>query len=93
MMRKYEPLGFFLKDLAKNEFKCTFKDVEIIIGSQLPKSARTHKVWWANHSTHSQAVYGWLCVGWKIRYVDIKNEIVEFSTIKKVRTSTKQQNY
>ncbi len=82
-MRKYQKLSLFLKNREEKQFKCNFKDIENILGESLPKSARAYRVWWANHSSHIQAVDGWLNIGWKVRKVDMKNEVVEFSTIKK----------
>lgn len=57
-----------------------FTEIEKIIGFQLPKSAYTHRAWWANPSSpkdhpHAQA---WITSGWFVDVVDKKNKIVHF---------------
>lgn len=77
-MGKYDPLGEFLKQQNKPYIKLSFKDIEEIIESRLPKSAYTYRAWWANDNTHIQARNGWLTVGYRVRYVDLERGVVEF---------------
>ncbi|WP_048160006.1 DUF7662 domain-containing protein [Thermococcus barophilus] len=82
---KYSPLGEYLSKIAKDTVVLRFRDIERIIGKELPPAARTYKAWWANDKKHPQAVHGWLKAGWRIRHVDLRDEIVWFEKIQKNR--------
>lgn len=64
-MAKYDPLGKWLSEQTANTCTPTFNQVEKIIGGALPESATTHRTWWANHRSHSQA-QSWMSAGWKV---------------------------
>jgi hypothetical protein len=78
---KYENLTVHLVEATPGEspLTLTFKQIEKIIGSQLPDSARRYQAWWANQSGkgHSQA-YSWACAGWRTSDLDLENETVTF---------------
>lgn len=60
----------------------SFNQIEEIIGSDLPPSARIRRVWWANDSighSHSQL---WLEAGWRTTYVNLTEGKVTFSRVK-----------
>jgi CBS domain-containing protein len=60
----------------------TFNQIEEIINSDLPLSARKYKAWWANDSiehTHSQL---WLDAGWRTTYINLTEGRVTFTRIK-----------
>lgn len=60
----------------------TFNQIEEIIGSNLPDSARVFRAWWANDSvghTHSQL---WLEAGWRTTYINLTEGRVTFSRIR-----------
>ncbi len=79
-MSKYEPLSLFLSKVKENQITLTFKEVEKILGFDLPYSARTHRAWWSNDAKHNvSSVYGWMAAHWKVVYVDLHNEIVSFT--------------
>ena len=66
-MRKYDPLAKYLEEHPGGYCTLTFHEVEGIIGTTLPDSARkpgNYEAWWANDETHSQAS-GWMRAGWK----------------------------
>jgi len=57
---KYQELENHLRDIAKDKLSISlsFKQIEDILGFDLPKSARTHRAWWGNEidtSSRSQA--------------------------------------
>jgi hypothetical protein len=54
-----------------------FSQLEEILGSRLPLSARVFRGWWANDLTHTQAK-AWLAAGWKTGEVGIKDRRVQF---------------
>jgi len=43
----------------------------------LPRSAFAHRAWWANTSSHAQAL-AWLSAGWKVEHVDLTGKAVDF---------------
>jgi CBS domain-containing protein len=60
----------------------SFSEIEEIIGSDLPDSARVFRAWWANDSvghSHSQL---WLAAGWRTTYVNLNEGKVTFSRIR-----------
>lgn len=60
----------------------TFNQVEEIIETDLPASARNHRAWWANDSvghSHSQL---WLEAGWRTTYINLTEGKITFSRIR-----------
>ena len=76
-MAKYDPLERYLS--AQPDVGCTltFSQIEEIIGAPLPPSARRHKSWWGNDSTHVQA-QTWMGVGWMTDPPRLDEETVLF---------------
>jgi hypothetical protein len=76
---KYAPLRRFLEmvPLSESVKSLTFSQVEGIIGSRLPRSARAHRPWWANTRSHVQAD-AWLDAGWKVDSASLRGETVMF---------------
>lgn len=56
-MGKYDALCGHLRRQTSDEFEVTFRDIELVIGAMLPKSAERPQ-WWANladpNTTHIQ---------------------------------------
>jgi len=78
-MGKYSKLGVYLQNSPDSIVKLTFKDVENILGFNLPASAKEHQAWWANSGgSHTQAIDGWLSMGWKAS-VDLNEQFVIFT--------------
>ncbi len=81
-MSKYDPLQIFLADLppSQQEVTLTFKLIEEIIESGLPKSAYLYKSWWSNEKlgNHSQAEC-WLNARWKVETVDLEKHWVRYT--------------
>jgi mRNA-degrading endonuclease RelE of RelBE toxin-antitoxin system len=82
--RKYYPLGQFLFGRREVEVQLTFSQLEEIIGTPLPPSARRYRAWWGNerNSRHPQAI-AWLGTGWQTRGVQMKAESVSFVRVTK----------
>ncbi len=74
---KYAVLHRHLTGLNKDEWHTTFRDVEVVLGSALPRSARRHQAWWSNTTTHSHAK-SWLRAGWRTRDVNLDHETLLF---------------
>ena len=78
MTSKYEPLRQFLQRQQTNSLRCTFAQVESVLGFKLPNSARVYAPWWANvGGSHVQA-QAWMSAGWRTSQVDIPGERVTF---------------
>lgn len=71
-MTKYELLRKYLKSKAK--ITLTYAEIENILGFKLPDSAYTHKVWWSNHPSHTQAL-AWLEAGWNVQHVELGESV------------------
>lgn len=88
-MGKYSKLGVYLQKSNENIVKLTFKEIENILGYNLPMSARKYQAWWANNGdSHTHAVDGWLAMGWKAK-VDLNEDLAIFT--KKRHVEVKQQ--
>jgi hypothetical protein len=73
-MEKYISLYRFLSKRTSARMTLTFAEIERIIGSNLPESARKYSAWWSNSHTnahpHSRS---WLNAGYKT--ADVANGI------------------
>lgn len=78
-MTKYSALSQYLSGLSANTASLTFREIEEIIGNQLPSSAFKHHAWWANESdgTHTWA-HLWQAAGWLRDSVNFEQRIVTF---------------
>ena len=73
---KYHRLYRHLCNLPSREWRTTFREIESIIGFELPASARLHRPWWENQrggNGHSQAL-AWSVAGWETAEVDMDAE-------------------
>jgi len=80
---KYTPLIYHLQNSSGKEdrIKLTFDEINSILDGQLPPSARTHKVWWANDSVGHVQSQLWLEAGWRTSFVNMLEETVVFTRI------------
>lgn len=74
---KYALLQEWLEKQDEKIIRVSFEDIQTLLGTELPASARNHRSWWANDHTHSQAL-AWLQAGWKIEDIQIAEETVVF---------------
>lgn len=73
---KYRALYTYLCSLTGSEWRTTFNEIESIVGSPLPASARLHRPWWSNQkggSGHSQSL-AWTVAGWETAEVNLEAE-------------------
>lgn len=82
-MGKYDGLGRYFKEEREEKKTLRFNEIEDILGFSLPRSARTHRPWWANDETHVQAKDGWLAAGWEVQSVDVRAEVATFHKVTK----------
>ena len=89
-MGKYDPLARYLAERPGAICSLTFRQVERIIGTALPDSARkprNYQSWWANDKTHVQAA-SWLDTGWNTNgKPDLAEERIRFVRIENNRRS------
>lgn len=78
--KKYSPLSAYLLNSNKKNIELKFSDIENILKFELPASARLHRPFWANSTTHSMAL-SWLSIGYKTNRVDIDEETVSFEKV------------
>ncbi|NOX73010.1 MAG: hypothetical protein GXP03_05120 [Alphaproteobacteria bacterium] len=77
-MGKYEPLGQHLERSGKLNIPLTFEEIEAIIDSALPVSARKYPAWWSNNPTGHVNSAAWLGAGYKATKVNIEAEELVF---------------
>ncbi len=75
---KYERLNEFLERQSASEVPMTFAEIEGLIGSSLPASARKHRPWWSNNPSNSVITHAWLKAGFKTERVDMGGERLVF---------------
>lgn len=74
---KYAALKTHLEELTGNEWNTSFQQIERILGSSLPKSARLYPAWWANQANGPQSS-AWQDAGWKTNNLNLTNERITF---------------
>ena len=80
MRGKYRMLYTHLRGLQSSEWKTSFREIEAVVGFELPQSARLHRPWWGNQrdgSGHSHAL-AWSVAGWETAHVDMESETLLF---------------
>lgn len=76
---RYAPLAIWLQSQENDRVRHSFKDIETIIGDELPPSAYNNRSWWANDRVgHVQSIQ-WLEAGWRVSSVNMSAERVTFS--------------
>lgn len=77
-MTKYDPLKSFLAEKGNSSVPMSFEQIERLINSSLPPSARKHRAWWSNNPSNSVITYAWLSAGYKSSDVNLEGEKVVF---------------
>ena len=78
-MSKYDPLTGYLRSRPQGERGHTLSldEIERVLGTSLPRTARIDRPWWANTRSSTQSVR-WLDAGWKVDKVDLNAGNVVF---------------
>src|SRR5574341_1769647 len=76
---KYEPLYEHLRRSGKDEVRLTFAQIEKLIDSELPESARQSRAFWSNRSSGALQASAWMEAGYHVMDVDLEEERVTFS--------------
>lgn len=81
-MSKYDPLREHLARLDDVVWAAKLTDVEEILGSNLPRSAREHRTWWANSGGSLVHQNAWLDAGWRVERTDLPRNVVVFRRLR-----------
>ena len=68
-MGKYDLLAKYLSVCNKEEVNLNMKEIEVIIGDDLPYSAYKHSAWWANEVKGHSHAKSWISEGYRTRDV------------------------
>ena len=81
---RYAPFALWLQSqpISHDRVTLTLEQIEGIINSTLPASARQHRSWWANDSVGHVQSQQWLDVGWRVATINMTEERVTFARIK-----------
>ena len=90
MTAKYDPLRIWLNNHTSDRIRVSFREMEAILGFELPPSARTRPQWWANAGgSHVQAA-AWMDAGRRARQLDLSGEQVTFESAARRPSPTRQ---
>ena len=74
---KYAPLYEYLSQTRPDEITISFAEIERLLNSRLPASARRRQDWWSNRKSALQAS-AWMSAGYHVVQVDPAGERVTF---------------
>jgi len=78
---RYAALANWLAQQGEEQVLLTFGEIEQIIRSPLPASALQLRAWWSNDPEEHARALLWLEAGWRVTYVDLREEQVIFCKI------------
>ena len=81
MRDKYGPLRDYLKRCGKPSLKLSYKEIEDIIGTELPSSAYTYKEWWSNRKPYVSQSKAYLDAGYFVEDHNLIEQWVVFSKL------------
>ena len=77
-MGKYDLLARYLSVCNKDEITLKVKEIEVIIGDNLPSSAYKHSAWWANENknkTNHSHSKSWTSEGYRTKEVKLGERV------------------
>lgn len=77
-MGKYEPLTEFLRKQRADRIEMTFAEIQAVIGTKLPSSAKLYRAWWSNNPSNSVMTAAWRDAGFRSEQVDMNAGTVIF---------------
>lgn len=75
---KYQPLLEYLRQSDRQEVTLTFVELETLLGTSLPESARQKRSWWSNRSRGALQASAWMSAGYAVEALDLAAEQVTF---------------
>ena len=76
---KYYPLFAHLQQAAGQPVTLRFKEIEQLLQTALPGSARQRPGWWSNRSQGAVQAEAWMDAGYHVTNVDLVTETVQFN--------------
>ncbi|WP_420643812.1 helix-turn-helix transcriptional regulator [Candidatus Leptofilum sp.] len=86
---KYFPLYSHLQQAAGQPVTLTFSQIEQLLRTNLPRSARGRAGWWSNRSKGAVQASAWMDAGYHVQSVDLAAETVHFAKAKLTYTVEK----
>jgi hypothetical protein len=77
-MSKYAALKNHLHQAGLGQVRMSFRDIEHVLGFDLPSSARRHRAWWSNNASNNVMTHAWLDAGYVTEDVDMAGGQVTF---------------
>jgi hypothetical protein len=74
-MGKYEPLTKFLQAQHADRIEMTFAEIQKVIGTKLPSSAKLYRAWWSNNPSNSVMTAAWRDAGFRSEQVDMNASV------------------
>lgn len=87
---KYYPLYAFLLEQAGRPVSLTLAEIEALLETSLPDSARTRVGWWSNRSRGAVQASAWMDAGYHVVAVDLAAESIRFEKAQLTYTVKKQ---
>ncbi len=75
---KYYPLYLHLRQLRTDECHLTLNEIETLLGTRLPSSARSYRAWWSNRGHGSVQARAWMDAGYHVVDIDLQAEQITF---------------
>jgi DNA-binding transcriptional regulator YiaG len=76
---KYHPLFAFLKNSRRDQVTLSLHEIEELLGTSLPPSARTRRGWWSNRSKGGHQATAWMGAGYHVVALDLESGQVTFA--------------
>ena len=81
---KYQPLHAHLRRSGEEQVTLSFTEIEALLGSALPGSARTSRAWWSNRSKGALQAATWMSAGYHVMELDLAGERVTFRRLRPI---------
>ncbi len=92
-MSKYEALPQFLASIRGASHRCSFHEIERILGFKLPKSAYQYEAWWSNNPTGHSHSRAWVEAGWRTEGVDLSARKVTFQRMPAAKAAERRDRW
>ena len=78
---KYQPLLAYLQAQRGSHVSMSFAEIERVLGTKLPPSARSRRAWWSNNPTSNARTKAWLEAGFHSEQVDLEDRKLVFRRV------------
>ncbi len=76
---KYFGLHDFLRRCSKDQVVLSFAEIERLLGTPLPPSARAGRAFWSNRGRGALQAAAWMEAGYHVQAVDLRRQRVTFA--------------